>query len=57
MNIFKRLFCKHKYETITNIHGDWINIYGCRSMKKCVYCGKVIKSEILDKNCNKVNQL
>lgn len=55
-NLFKRLFCKHKEKTcITNIHGDWINIYNCRSIWKCKKCKKLIKSNELVKDCKFVN--
>ena len=41
MNLFKRLFCKHKYEFVRNIHGDEINWRGGkRSIWKCKKCGR-----------------
>ena len=51
MNILKRLFCKHKYITVTNIYGDSINNYGARSFKKCEACGKTKFFKELDKEC------
>lgn len=54
--IIKRLKCKHdNLKTITNIHGDAINIFNSRSWKVCKDCGKHIWSKKLDKKCLKVN--
>lgn len=53
--IFKRIFCKHNYKTITNIHGDLRNTFNCCSIKECINCGKRKKSNELDNNCNVVN--
>ena len=40
MNLFKSLFCKHKYEFIRNIYGDEINAHnGMRSEWRCIKCG------------------
>ena len=55
MNIFKRLYCKHEWKTVTNIHGDLRNTYNCMSVQKCVKCGKERKSDELDPNCPIVN--
>lgn len=52
----KRLKCKHNnLTTITNIYGDAINYYNCRSIKLCKDCGKLIRSNELDDKCNVVN--
>lgn len=54
MSLIKK--CKHKNtQTLTNIHGDLINMTGCRSYKCCIDCGKIIKSDELDNNCKRVN--
>ena len=56
MRLIKRLFCKHKNTyTITNFYGDIINQFGCRSLKRCRDCNKIIKSG-LDKDYNRVNE-
>ena len=55
MNLFKKLFCKHEFKTLTNIHGDLINAFGCRSIQECVKCGKCKKLNELDESCTKVN--
>ena len=50
------LFCKHKETTtITNFYGDAINTFGCRSWRRCEKCDKIIKSDELDPECDKVN--
>jgi len=54
-NIFKMIFCKHEYKTITNIHGDLRNTYNCMSIKECIHCGKWQKCDTLDKDCDYVN--
>lgn len=58
----KQLFCKnHNYKTITNFYGDAILDASCyskkiiRSLQYCTKCGKLRKSEYLDKNCKVVN--
>ena len=57
LNFIKSLFCKHEYETITNLHGDVINYFGgYRSIKECNLCGKR-KFGGLDKNCKEVNKI
>lgn len=39
--IIKRLTCTHEdLYTITNVYGDPINFYDCRSIKQCKNCGK-----------------
>ena len=39
MNLFKSLFCKHKYKFIRNIYGDEINAHnGMRSEWRCAKC-------------------
>lgn len=54
--MIKWLFCKHKFITITNLHGDMINAFdGARSIKKCKKCDKWIYSKKLDVDCKKVN--
>ena len=50
----------HEYETITNLHGDYINFYSdskkiVKSVRKCKHCGKILFSEYLDKDCSLVN--
>ena len=56
MNPFKRLFCKHKFKTLTNISGDAILFFnGARSISECEYCGKT-KYGPLDKKCKEVNK-
>lgn len=53
----KRLFCKHEETTtITNFYGDAINRFGCRSWRVCDKCGKIIKSNEVDKKCDRVNE-
>ena len=50
--------CKHEnIHTITNIYGDAIVGLNCRSIRNCIDCGKVIKSDSLDKNCKRSNAL
>ena len=55
MKIFKRLFCKHEFKTITNLYGDAINRFNARSIAQCIHCGKAVFSGRLDPNCKKVN--
>ena len=61
VNKIKQLLCKHSYETLTNFYGDYIlemSIFSSkiiRSLRKCKKCGKVYKSEFLDKNCPIIN--
>ena len=55
MKLFKRLFCKHRYKTITNLYGDIINTFDCRSILECTKCGKWVKSGSLDMGCDMVN--
>ena len=38
----RRLFCKHALAWVRNIHGDEINLTGCRTVWICEKCGKVI---------------
>ena len=41
MDFLKRLFCKHDYVFVRNIHGDEIIEYEWkRSIWKCQLCGK-----------------
>ena len=60
-NKIKQLFCIHNYETITNFYGDAINDMSAfskkiiRSLQRCKKCGKLHKSEYLDRNCKVVN--
>lgn len=50
------LFYKHEETTtITNFYGDPINIFDCRSWRRCKKCNKTIKSDELDPECDKVN--
>ena len=57
IKIIKRILCKHENQsTITNFYGDAINAFGCRSWRRCNDCGKIIKSEYLDKECDRVNE-
>lgn len=54
--LFRRLFCKHhNQKCITNIYGDLINDYDCRSIWKCLNCGQLIKSDELCKDCKTIN--
>lgn len=61
VNKLKQLFCKHEYVTISNFYGDAINDMSAfsnkiiRSVQRCQKCGKLHKSEYLDKNCHIVN--
>lgn len=58
MSLIKELFCKHEYETVTNLYGDLINHFdGARSIKMCPKCGKFIYLKKLDPNCKKVNEI
>lgn len=56
-----KLFCKHNYITVTNLYGDAINYYSAssnkiiRSIQRCKKCGKIHKSEYLDKDCKIIN--
>ena len=55
--IIKRFKCKHEnLETITNIHGDAINMFNARSWRVCKDCGKHVWNLGLDYNCSKVNE-
>ena len=57
IKIVKRILCKHENQSaITNFHGDAINAFGCRSWRRCNDCGKISKSEYLDKQCDRVNE-
>lgn len=50
------LFCKHEETTtVTNFYGDAINTFDCRSWRRCKKCDKIIKSNELDPECDKVN--
>lgn len=54
--LIKKMTCSHKEcKTLTNFHGDLINKYNCRSIKRCKKCGSWIKSDELDKNCKVSN--
>lgn len=56
MNFLKRLRCKHvNKKCLTNIYGDIINDFNCRSIYVCKDCGKYIPSNKLDKNCKIIN--
>jgi hypothetical protein len=47
--MFKKRFCKHRYELVMNIYGDVIIHIGFkRSMWKCSKCGKVKFSDYLN---------
>lgn len=40
MSIFKKLFCRHKWEQIRMLYGDEINAHnGKRIECRCVKCG------------------
>ena len=55
-NSMKQLFCRHKNKIcITNIYGDCINIFGCRSIWKCVKCNKRFRSDKLNEDCKIIN--
>ena len=46
--IIKRLTCTHEdLYTITNVYGDPINMYDCRSIKQCKNCGKIFYHQFL----------
>lgn len=48
--------CKHKNQRcITNIYGDAINEFNCRSVWVCLDCGSWIYKDELDANCKCVN--
>lgn len=59
--MFKKLFCKHEYVTISNFYGDAILDMSAfsnkiiRSIQQCKKCGKLHRSEYLDKKCKIVN--
>ena len=58
--MLKCLRCKHKFITISNFYGDYINYISTgfpvyRSRQKCIHCGKEILSEYLDDKCKVVN--
>lgn len=56
-DISEKLFCKHEYITLTNIHGDAINQFnGARSISECVKCGKQRYNKYLDPECLNVNE-
>ena len=56
MRFLKRLFCKHEYSTLYNIHGDMINwCGGYRRFERCTKCGKGRYGDSLDENCHRVN--
>ena len=38
----RRIFCKHALAWVRNIHGDEINLTGCRTVWICEKCGKVV---------------
>ena len=60
-NKIRQLFCMHNYKTITNFYGDAINDMSVssrkiiRSLQRCKKCGKLHKSEYLDRNCKVIN--
>lgn len=52
--------CVHKWHTVSNFYGDYINYISTgrkiyRSRIQCVKCGKCKLSEMLDKNCKVIN--
>ena len=59
--MFKKLRCKHDFETISNFYGDYINYISTnpkkiyRSRLRCKECGKLKLSEYLDGNCKVIN--
>ena len=56
MQMFNVLKCKHEHlKCVTNIHGDMINALDCRSIWECRECGKRLRKDTLDLNCNIVN--
>lgn len=56
LKLIKKLFCVHsEKECITNLHGDYINHYNCRSIYRCNKCGKQFKSMQLNSSCEYVN--
>ena len=61
MNLFKSLFCKHKYEFVRNIYGDEINVHdGMRSEWRCTKCGHVQYREdyhVTETLCDELDKL
>ena len=58
INFLKKIFCKHKYITITNLYQHKI-IYEknkiIRSIQICKKCGKTKKLTYLDNRCKIIN--
>lgn len=55
--IIKRLTCTHEdLYIITNVYGDPINFYDCRSIKQCKNCGKFFYHQFLDRECDRANE-
>lgn len=55
-SFFNKLFCKHEYETKTNVGGIDIKLLGgCRSIAKCNKCGKIKYNKYLDNGCLSIN--
>ena len=56
MNLFNKIFCKHKdCEFIENVYGDKILYisnfkYICRSLWKCKKCGVTMRNQYLVRN-------
>ena len=40
--IVRRVFCRHSFAWVRNIHGDEITATGCRTVWRCDKCGKYI---------------
>ena len=57
--MIKQILCKdHKFQTITNLHGDMINLFnGYRSIKECIICGKIKYDLSLDSQCKNINKI
>lgn len=56
MSWLKKLFCKHKYITMTNVVGSDVRLLGgCRSISKCTKCNKIRYNKETDFNCGNIN--
>ena len=51
MKNINRLFCFHNYNTVTNLVGEMMNLYECKSIKRCSKCGKFLYLNNIDDNC------
>lgn len=44
--IYKKFFCHHEYTRVKHLYGDDITIFGCRTLKICWKCGKMLKRDL-----------